>query len=426
MTIAPVLCLGLNHRTASVALREKLACTLDEISANLSPFATIVELALVSTCNRLELYATVDDDAASARQTLVALLATMRGIDVAALRPHLYVHEGMAAANHLCRVAAGLDSLVLGEPQILGQVTDAYQAAVDRGALGPVLDQMFRAAIYAGKRSRNETAISNNPASISSIAIALAQEKLPDMARRSFLIIGLGEMGKLTLKALQARGIQQISLLNRNHQRARSIAQATGCTAFALHELPRALAQADIVISATAAPHFIIHRDHLAAIARQLPSRPRVLIDLAIPRDIDPAAGDLPGIHLYDLDALRANLDTALAARGREIPLVEAIIDQELAILEAAWHQLAIRPVISDLRQKAEAIRQQELSRTLRHLREVDPHTLSQIQHLSRALVNKILHEPTIRLKQCAANGQADDYAATVRELFGLAVPHIE
>ena len=426
MTPAPIICLGLNHRTASVALREQLACTLADVQPLLPQFPTVAELVVVSTCNRLELYARVDGTPAAQRQTLAQLLAAMRGLDEKLFASHLYQHAGMAAANHLCRVAAGLDSLVLGESQILGQVTAAYQAAISEGTIGPVLDSLFRAAIYAGKRSRAQTAISNNPASISSMAIALAQEIMPDLAQRHFLIIGLGEMGKLTLKALQARGLRQISLLNRNRQRAETVAQAHGCTAYGLEELPQALALADIVISATAAPQAIISRDLLAGLAQQTPPRRRVFVDLAVPRDIDPTAGNLPGVHLYDLDALRASLDAALAARYNEIPLVEAIIAQELAILETEWHKLAIRPVISDLRQKAEAIRQQELSRTLRRLGDVDPQMVAHIQHLSRAIVNKILHEPTIRLKQSAAAGQADEYAAAVRDLFGLVDANVE
>ncbi|GAB4161838.1 MAG: glutamyl-tRNA reductase [Candidatus Promineifilaceae bacterium] len=426
MIFAPIVCLGLNHRTASVALREQLACALADAQLFLPQFPTIAELVVVSTCNRLELYALVHDAPAAAQQTLTQLLAAMGGMDAGILTPHLYMHAGLAAANHLCRVAAGLDSLVLGESQILGQVAAAYQAAISQGTIGPGLDSLFRAAIYAGKRSRSQTAISNNPASISSMAIALVQEIIPDLAECHFLIIGLGEMGKLALKSLQARGLRHISLLNRNRQRAEMLAQTCGCRAFGLEELPQALSQADVVISATAAPHVIISRDLLALLVSQEPARRRVLIDLAVPRDIDPASRDLPGVHLYDLDALRASLDSALAARHREVPLVEAIIAQEVAAWEAEWQKLAIRPVISDLRQKAEAIRQQELSRTLRRLGEVDPRMVAHLHHLSRAIVNKILHEPTIRLKQSAADGQADEYIAAVRDLFGLVDPDLE
>lgn len=426
MTFAPIVCLGLNHRTASVALREQLACALADAQPFLPQFPAIAELVVVSTCNRLELYALVHDAPAAAQQTLTQLLAAMRGMDVEVFAPHLYTHTGLAAANHLCRVAAGLDSLVLGESQILGQVTAAYQAAISQGTMGAALDSLFRAAIYAGKRSRSQTAISNNPASISSMAIALAQEIVPDLAQRHFLIIGLGEMGKLALKSLQARGLRRISLLNRNRQRAETLAQACGCRAYGLEELPQALSQADVVISATAAPHVIISRDLLASLIPQEPARRRVLIDLAVPRDIDPASGELPGVHLYDLDALRTSLDSALAARHREVPLVEAIVAQEVAAWETEWQKLAIRPVISDLRQKAETIRQQELSRTLRRLGEVDPQMVVHLHHLSRAIVNKILHEPTIRLKQSAADGQADEYIAAVRDLFGLVDPDLE
>ncbi len=422
-----IVCLGLSHRTAPVEIRERLSCSATDLNSLLQAFREdhslpIKELIILSTCNRMELYAVVDTETADPRRLLTHYLSEIRGVAAAAIANHLYFHTGLTAVTHLCRVAAGLESLVLGEPQILGQVTAAYTAAVAAHAAGPVLSRVFETAMRSGKRGRTETAISSNPASISSVAIALAQRIVGDLSDQNVLIIGVGAMAELALKALQARGVKQVSIANRSCTRAEAIASKWGGEAYGLDRLGEVLQAADVVISATGAPHLILDADMVGATMERRSNRKLVLIDIAVPRDIDPQVKYLPGVHLFDVDGLQDNLDKALTARRAEIPQVEAIITWEIDTLTAQLRQLTVTPFISDLRQKAETIRQRELERTLRCLGDLDEQTLDHIQHLSRSLVNKLLHEPTIRIKEQAynGNGRSTEYVAAARYLFGL------
>jgi glutamyl-tRNA reductase len=424
MNNLPIFCLGVNHRTAPIAVREQLSCTLTELLPHL-PHAAASEVVLISTCNRLEIYICGPQSspvglAPDMFDALSEALAQTVAVNKETIIPCLESRSGWAAAEHLYRVATGLDSLVLGEPQILGQVTHAYETATALDTAGPVLKALFQGAIRAGKRARTETAISHNPASISSVALNLVHEQLGQLTEKQVVVVGLGQMGQLTVKALRARGVRQVTLINRGRVRAEALAQQYNYQWLPLEQLPQALVLADVVISATHAHQPLITQAMMANGMNGRASRPLIALDLAIPRDIEPAAAAVPGVKLYDLDDLRSNLDEALLARQREIPPVETIIAEELAQLATTWQVLPFHPLISDLRQKAERIRERELIRTRRHLKDVDPQVWEQIQHLSRALVNQILHEPTIRLRQKATTPQADAYASAVRDLFNL------
>ncbi|MDX1686376.1 MAG: glutamyl-tRNA reductase [Candidatus Promineifilaceae bacterium] len=431
MHLTKIVCLGLSHNTAPVALRERISCALPEehglldlVQDGSGHFDALAEIALVSTCNRIELYAVVDAPATNARQLLVDYLASIHPVAPDSFDDYLYFYRGRKVIKHLARVAAGLDSLVLGEPQILGQVNDAYMKAVEAHTIGPVLSALFRSAIRTGKRARTETAISSNPASVSSVAITMAQQYAGNLEGQEVLIVGLGEMGQLALNALRKRKIDNIALANRSRERAEKLAARWNGRTYGLNQLPQALAAADTVICATAAPHTVIDAATVQTAMAQRNGRPLVIIDIAVPRDVEPDVSNVPGVHLFDIDELQENLDEALAARQQEIPRVEAIIAEEIKSLEAEIRALTIKPVIVDLRQKAEAIRQRELERTLRFLGDdVDAETVKHVQHLSRSLVNKLLHEPTNRLREKATNGQATDYEATVRDLFDLNPP---
>ncbi len=421
---ARLVLLGLSYRTAPIGLREQLTCSLATLPPDWqtadSRLAAIDELAILSTCNRTELIARVNCPGLDARALMIDLLAMLNGLDKSSFEAHLYVHTGFKAAEHLCRVAAGLDSQVLGEPQILGQVTDAFMAATAAKTIGPALTELFRTAVRCGKRARSETAVSQNPVSTSSMAVAQAQALLGDLAQRQHLIIGTGEMGHLALKVLQARGATSVALANRSRAHAEALAAAAGLTVYGLDELATAVAQTDVVISATSADQPILTYQLIKNAMQQRAERPLILLDIAVPRDIDPAVRQIANVHLFDADELKQSLDEALAARQQAIPAIEAIIAAELESLAAALRGLTVRPVIVDLRHKAEAIRQQELDRTLRYLGELDPVALAHIQHFSRALVNKLLHEPTVCLRDKAADEKAAVYASTVRDLFGL------
>jgi glutamyl-tRNA reductase len=322
MPFIPIVCLGLSHHTAPIELRERLACSLDELLTLVEPVSTvssrqpaIAELVVISTCNRTEIYACVGTSDVNTRSLLANHLAMIRGLDPAELDDHLYYHAGQTAVEHLFSVAAGLDSLVLGEPQILGQVTDAYMLAVEAKTIGPVLTALFRAAIRTGKRARTETAISSKPASIGSVAVAKAQEIIGDLRQRRPLIVGMGEMGQLAMQTLRSRGVRQIAIANRTRQVAEAFAEGCGGNAYAMAELNKALVEADLVISATGAPHVIINPEIVREAMNARNNRELVLVDIAVPRDIDPAVTEIPGVYLFDVDDLQGSLDEALASR---------------------------------------------------------------------------------------------------------------
>ncbi len=409
-----LVCLGLSHRTAPVELRERFG-TLG-LGAERCP--EVIEHVVLSTCYRVELYAFLADGVEDARNVLVEALAEAHGVDREALVDHLYVHSGPDVVRHLARVAAGLDSLVLGEAEIQGQVRDAFESAE---TVGPVLGLVFRAAIGAGRRARSETAIGANPGTASSMALSLAEGVLGDLREQNVLVVGAGQIGLQTLKAVSARGIASLAIANRTPERAAEAADRFGCAAFGLDRLEDALAWADVVVSATSSQEPVIHPHAVRAALARRPAGRLVFVDLAVPADVDRGVAEIEGASLFDVDDLRAGLDEAMASRLREVPKVEAIVEDEVAAFARRYGELEVEPLLASLRQQAEAIREQEVARALRRLGEVDPETAEQIDLLSRALVKKLLHEPTARLRERAGDGEADDVAAAVRELFGLA-----
>ena len=409
-----LVCLGLSHRTAPVELRERFG-TLG-LGAERCP--EVLEHAVLSTCYRVELYAFLVDGVEDARGALLDALADAHGVEREELVDHLYVHAGEDVARHLSRVATGLDSLVLGEAEILGQVRDAYESAGD--AAGPALTLLFRTAITAGRRARSETAIGANPATASSMALALADGVLGDLRARHALVVGAGRIGLQTLKAVTGRGVTDIAVANRTAEHATQAAARFGGSAYSLEDLEHALAWADLVVTATSAEEPVLRADLVRAAMAQRAERPLVIVDLAVPADVERTVADIDGVSLFDVDDLRAGLDDALAARLAEVPQVEAIVEEEVAGFGRRYRELEIEPLLAALRLQAEGIREQEVERALRRLGETNPEIAAQLEHLSRTLVKKLLHEPTVRLRERAGDGDVDDVAAAVRELFGL------
>jgi glutamyl-tRNA reductase len=418
-TVDRLVCLGLSHRTAPVELRERLGA--------LGPAAggcpAVEEHAVLSTCYRVELYAYLSESVDDARDELIAVLADGHGVDRELLVDHLYVHAGEDVGRHLCRVAAGLDSLVLGEAEILGQVGDAHEHGQASGTVGPVLSLLFRTAIATGRRARSETAIGANPATASSMALALATGTLGDLRDKRALVVGAGRIGLQTLKAASGRGIAELAVANRTPERAADVAASFGAAAHGLDELEDALVWADVAVTATSSEAPVVSAAAVAAAMAGREDRLLVLVDLAVPADVERSAGDVPGVRLFDVDDLRAGLDDALASRLREVPKVEVVVEEEVEAFDRRYRELEVEPLVSELRRRAEAIRAAELERTLRDLGDVDPETAERIEYLSRALVKKLMHEPTVRLRERAGSGDADEVAAAVRELFGLAAP---
>ena len=419
MTPAQILCIGVNHETAPLSIREDLACSPAYHESILKrEFPQIQEWVWISTCNRVELYAACVCDMPQDR--VGDLFTTLHGRCLEDIEPYVYTLHNEEAARHLLRVAAGLDSMVLGEPQILGQVNRAFSEAQEKGTVGPILRAMFNSALAAGKRVRNETAIGRNPASVPSVAITQARSWLGGLREREILLIGAGAMAQTAIKALRARSYSRISIANRTLAHAQALVEPWDGRVYTLAELPAALETADIVFSATHAHEPLLTGEMLAAVQEKRRQRPILLIDLAVPRDIDKAVLDVPGVALIDIDHLQAELDESLVARRGEIPAAEAILEEELDRLQFKLAEVAMRPVIAGLRQKAETIRRREVARTMRHIGEVDEETLQHIQHLSRSLVNQLLHEPTLRLREEANGERPDALSEVVRDLFNL------
>ena len=420
-----ILCLGLSHQTAPVELRERVSYHGGAQKAALARLGCghasqppeLVELAILSTCNRLEFYAVTHTDRF---EPLLQFIGDTTGVSEAELSPHLYRYSQSEAVLHLDRVASGLDSMILGEPQILGQVTEAYELGLSQRSIGPVLSTLFRYAIHTGKRARTETAISRNPSNTSSVAVKLAEEIVGDLSAAHAVIVGAGEMAELAVESLRHHGVQHITVVNRTRDRAQQLADRWQAAALTFEHLAEALIDADIVISSTGAPHILIKSPLVESVMRRRPDRPLVFVDIAVPRDVDPDVNQLPNVRCYDIDDLDARLTDSLAERQQEVPQVEAIIAAETDAFMMWLKSLEITPVISDLRAKADSIRRAEMERTLRHLMHLDEADRQRIEILTESLVNKLLHDPTLRLKAEAGNGHAAEYAAAVRHLFAL------
>ena len=425
-----VLALGLNHRTAPVALRERLALDGERLPAALAAVrAEVREAVILATCNRTEVYAVtahVPTGARALRRVLAAQVA--EGLTAEELEPYLYEHADAEAVRHLLRVAAGLDSLVLGEPQILGQVREAKRAAQEAGALGPILSRLLRAALSAGKEARTATGIARNAGSIAHAAVELAREECGGLRGRSVLVIGAGKMAALTGGALaadaakQAPGVAEatetaVTIVNRTAERAEALAARLGGRVRPYAEFGAALAECDIAIAATGAPEPVITAELLAPALAARQGRPILLLDIAVPRDVAPEVAALPGVTLRNIDDLQGTVAKGLAARAAEIGKVEALLARHAAAFWE-WHQAReVAPTIAALREKAEAIRAAELTRALNRLAHLDERDRNAVAALSVAIANKLLHEPTMRLKRPE---DGSDFVRAATELFGL------
>lgn len=422
-------CLGLSYRTTPLALRERLAFTAHTLNTALARLGcgedpawnAVREMVILSTCNRVEIYALAQQPIFD---RLKAFLAEVSGVTEKEFSPVCYQFRDEEAIAHLFRVAAGLDSLVLGEPQILGQVTEAYSTARRHGTVGKILSRLFQAAIQAGKRTRTETLISHNPASISSVAVSLIASAVPALETAQVMVIGAGEMAELAVEALRKRGVQHLTVVNRTLDKAQILAERWQGRASSFESLLDLLPQMDIVITSTRAPHLILSapmvENALKSRMATNPVHPMVIMDIAVPRDVEEAVSRLPGVQLYDLDALATHLEISLARRAAEVPAVEAILAHEQALFMAYLSTLDVVPVITGLRHQADAIREAELKKAIRRMPGLSPETHEQLDLLTKSIVQKILHTPTRRLREAANTPNAADYANLTRTLFGL------
>jgi glutamyl-tRNA reductase len=418
-------CVGISFRTAPLALRERLALPESAIETALSRFgcgggvrpSAVSELVILSTCNRVELYAA---GGRAAEQALFGLLEETTGVDRAQLRPAAYVFTGDDAVRHLCRTTAGLESMVIGEPQILGQVSEAFATASAHGAAGHMLSTLFRGAIRAGRRARSETGISRSPTTISSVAVKLVGAALPNLTSATVVIVGAGEMAELAVSALHYRGVSDIRVVSRTRESAERLSSRVGGQPLPLERLQDALDAADVVISSTSAPHHVITRDMIAASMACRPERPMLIVDIAVPRDVDPEVRALANVTYADLDVLEQRIEAGLQERQAEVPRVEAVVEDEALQCITALRQLDVQPLIADLRGHTDAVRRATLEQARRHFAHLSDEDRHHIEAFSESLVNRLFHQPMQQLRQEARNGQVAGYAMALRHLFGL------
>lgn len=408
-----LLLVGLSHHATPIAVRERAFVPLErcgELSHELAGEAG--EAVCLSTCNRTELYLV----AADAERRALDALAAVSGLPDEKLRPVVYRLADEAAALHLFRVAAGLDSMVPGEGEILGQVRSAFEA----GAAGPVLDRLFRQALHTGKSVRAQTAIGESPASVSSAAAALAAQVFGRLAGCHVLLVGAGHVAELAARSLAARGAAIAFVANRSRERAEELAGRFGGTAILLEEAGERLAEVDVLVSSTGAPGYALTRERVEAALRARKGRPLFLIDLAVPRDLDPAIHDLESCYLYDVDDLESVVAESLAGRRREAARGEAIVAEEAERFRAWQASREVVPEIASLRAWAEEIRAAELARARGRLGRLSDAQQAAVESVTAQIVNKLLHLPTVRLKEAAAGADGGGYVAAVRHLFGL------
>lgn len=414
--------IGLNHKTAPVRVRERAAVGPEALPAALDALRTapgIQEAAIVSTCNRTELYV-VSDDGDLGRNSLLEFMTKVTSMPKGELEPHLFEYDDQDAAAHLFKVASGLDSMVLGETQILGQVRDGYLAAAEHGAVGKQLHQLFGQALAVGKRAQTETHVGQSAVSVSYVAVELAKRVYQSLAGKRALCIGAGETAELTVRHLQAAGVTDFVVCNRTLARAEELAEKVGGTALPLDQMVRALHDVDVVVSSTASPGVVLSREHVVEAVRHRRGRPMFLFDLAIPRDIDPDVGKLDGVFLYDLDDLQQAVAHNLQERAREARKVEKIVAEETAKFMQWQESQAVVPTIRMLRAKMEAIRQEELAKTMSRLPDLTDRERQIIEAMTVTMLNKMLNDPTQRLKLLAGGGQTAAAVKMVNELFAL------
>jgi glutamyl-tRNA reductase len=420
--VTEVLALGISHKTAPLELRERVALTEGRAAGVLRELVAapeVREAAAISTCNRTELYLAAPDPV-GAESLALGVLAREAGTPPTELVGHLYSLRGADAAIHLFKVTAGLDSMILGEAEVQGQVKRAYELALVEGATGPMLNRLFRGALAAGKRARSETGITKRGVSVPSVAVELAQRTLGDLSSRLVVVVGAGETAELTARALASRGVEPAFIANRRYDRAIGLAQRFGGRAIRFEELPEQIERADIVVSSTASPHHVIEREELDEVMRARQGRPVLLIDLAVPRDIHPDCRDLDGVGLYDMDDLQTLVERNASGREAEARKAEGILRAELASFERWLGSQDVVSTVAALRSRADQIVARVLVENEPRWESLSEDDRERMEAMARAIASRLLHEPTLRLKRTSGDDDTYLLVSALRELFGL------
>lgn len=417
-----IVAIGCSHRSAPLAILERLTVAAPDLPKALAELADadhLSEAVVLSTCNRIEVYAYAERFHGG-YQDVREFLARHAGLPPEDVADHLYAFHDIDAARHLFRVAAGLDSAVVGEHEILGQVRTAWESARAEGTVGAVLEPLFRQAVEVGKRARTETGIARGIASVSHAAVALAARELGSLDGRRVAVVGAGEMAAGTVKSLAQAGAADIAVVNRTWERAVELAGVCAGRAEPLDRLASLLAEVDLLVTTTGAQELILGHAHIDEVLDARGGRPLVIVDVAVPRDVDPRAAELPGVTLHDMDDIGAFVETERAGRRREVAEVERILDAEVARYQALRSAQEVAPLITALRVRADEIRRGELERYRSRLAGLDDETRAAVEALTKGIVNTVLHEPTVRLKDAAGQARGARLADALRDLFDL------
>jgi glutamyl-tRNA reductase len=396
-----ILVIGLNHKTATVEIREKVAFDgpkLEEAVHILKATPSVKENIVLSTCNRVEIYAGVEDPD-EAIENIKQFLAGFHNVQRGPLDKALYLHSGPKAVRHIFRVASSLDSMVVGEPQILGQLKDAYDFALKNKSTGVYLNKLMKKSVSVAKRIRTETKIAESAVSISFAAVELAKKIFDDLATKSFMLMGAGEMAELAAKHMMNSGVKDVYITNRTYERAEELAQEFDGKVIPFENFIDELIHTDIVICSTGAPDYVLRKEHVQRIMKARKQRQMFIIDIAVPRNIDPEINDLDNVYLYSVDDLQGVVDTNIEERSREAEKAERIVAAEVQSFLKWQESLIAVPTIVAIREKAEAIRKDELEKMLRKLGPVEESTIKAIEQLTNSIMNKLIHPPTAALK---------------------------
>jgi len=417
-----VIVVGLSHRSAPVEMRERVAVPASRRVKAVHDLASrehLAEVVLLSTCNRTEIYARCTKFHAAVSDVL-EFLAEQASASPDDFAEHLYTYYDDGAVAHLFGVAAGLDSMIIGEGEILGQVRAAWQAAEAEGAAGQALARAFRHAVEVGKRARSETAIGQRALSVPSAAVALAEQVMFSLRGRSVLVLGAGEVAHGLTRGLVAAGVGEVVVANRTHTRAVDLASRVGGRPVTLSELPEVLTSVDVLLTSTDSTEVHVERGDLEAVMERRDGAPLLVVDVAVPRDVDPGARHVPGVTLLDMDDLERFTEASLSERRREVSKVQHIITMELERFQLERSAREVAPLVTALRSRAEGIRSSELERFRAKLEALDPDARNAVEALTQGIVNKLLHEPTVRLKDAAGTARGELYADALASLFDV------
>ncbi|MCK6257946.1 glutamyl-tRNA reductase [Fictibacillus sp. KIGAM418] len=417
-----ILVVGLNYKTAPVEIREKVAFNPNEMDQALRALRerkSILECTIVSTCNRTEVYAVVDQ-IHTGRYYMKSFLAEWFSIDTNELNPFLFIREEEIAVEHLFRVAAGLDSMVLGETQILGQVRDSFLLAQQEGTTGTIFNHLFKQAITLAKRSHSETEIGENAVSVSYAAVELAKKIFGGLEKKDILIVGAGKMGELTAKHLHSNGVASVHVVNRTFEKASELAGRFEGTAHPIEHLTSVLAHADIVITSTGSDSYVITKEMVQSVLKQRKGRPLFMVDIAVPRDLDPSLDELESVFLYDIDDLEGIVEANLAERKKEAEKIEIMIEEEIIGFHSWVNMLGVVPVITALREKALAVQAETMQSIERKMPQLTDREKKVLSKHTKSIVNQLLRDPIVRIKEQAGEPGADQALEFFTKIFAL------